>query len=67
MDHFDQVLSAALKSSSYNSGIKSAIQIGKKTLNRYYSQTDASGIYRISMGKSLIMGFKIMTSMINVT
>ena len=52
MDHFDQVLTSTMISAKYSAGIRAAIRIGKQTLNRYYSLTDASEIYRIAMGKS---------------
>ena len=34
--------------------IRAAIQVGRRTLNRYYSRTDDAEIYRIAMGKSCI-------------
>ena len=51
MDRFDEHLTTAmLASSKYSPAIRSAISMGKKTLNRYYSKTDLSDIYRIAMG-----------------
>jgi len=38
-------------SAKYSAGIHAAIRIGKQTLDRYYSLTDASEVYRIAMGK----------------
>lgn len=51
MDHFDQVLTTAMLSSKYSIAIRSAVRLGKKTLDKYYSKTDDSHIYRIAMGK----------------
>ena len=34
--------------------IRAAIELGKKTLDRYYSKTDDVEIYRIAMGKRCI-------------
>lgn len=35
--------------------LKQALAIGKRTLNKYYALTDASDIYRMAMGTSLIL------------
>ncbi|KAG6852411.1 hypothetical protein C0991_012278 [Blastosporella zonata] len=35
--------------SEYSAAIRSAVQLGKKTLNRYYSKTDYSNIYHFVM------------------
>lgn len=50
MDHIDEHLATAATNRIYPLAIKAAIAIGKKTLNRYYNQTDQSEIYRIAMG-----------------
>jgi hypothetical protein len=50
MDHFDEILATTLVSRKYSAAIHSAVQSGKATLNRYYSKTDHSEIYRIVMG-----------------
>jgi len=50
-DHIDTVFtSACLPSSKYKPAIRAAIETAKKTLNQYYSLTDASESYRIVMG-----------------
>ncbi len=41
MHAHDRVLSPAIKAS---------LELGKKTLNRYYSLTDSSEVYHITMG-----------------
>jgi hypothetical protein len=52
MDHIDMVFTnACLPTSKFNPAVRAAIKIAKKTLNRYYSLTDASELYRIAMGK----------------
>jgi hypothetical protein len=53
MDHIDEHLATAATNRTYPLAIKAAIAIGKKTLNRYYNQTDHSEIYRIAMGTCL--------------
>ena len=50
MDHIDEHLATAALSANYPNAIKSALAIGKTTLNRYYNKTDHSEIYRIAMG-----------------
>ena len=50
MDHIDEHLATAATNRIYPLAIKAAIAIGKKTLNRYYNQTNHSEIYRIAMG-----------------
>jgi hypothetical protein len=54
MDHIDEHLAMAATNCIYPLAIKAAIAIGKKTLNRYYNQTDHSEIYRIAMGTYFI-------------
>ncbi|KAF8238068.1 hypothetical protein L208DRAFT_1244315 [Tricholoma matsutake] len=51
MDHIDTYFTNAIKPSSGNNpAIWAGMGIVKKTLNRYYSLTDASETYRIAMG-----------------
>lgn len=50
MDHIDQVLATNAVDYQYSISIQAALTIGKKTLNRYYSKTDLSEVYRIAMG-----------------
>ncbi|KAH9987579.1 hypothetical protein BJV77DRAFT_922019, partial [Russula vinacea] len=49
MDTIDEVLATNALSSKYSVAIHAALSIGKKTLNRYYSKTDLSNVYRIAM------------------
>jgi hypothetical protein len=51
MDHIDEHLATAATNRRYPIAIKAALAIGKKTLNRYYDQTDQSEVYRIAMSK----------------
>ena len=50
MDHIDRTFSAAESNSMYNNAIRASISVAKRTLNRYYSMTDMSDTYRITMG-----------------
>lgn len=49
MDHIDEHLATVATSRKYPIAIKAAVAIAKKTLNRYYDQTDQSEVYRIAM------------------
>ncbi len=51
MDHIDKVFAtASLASEMFTPAIHASLLIAKKTLNRYYSMTDASKLYHIAMG-----------------
>ena len=50
MDHIDTTFTnMTLPSSKTNPAIHAAIEIAKQTLNKYYSLTDASELYQITM------------------
>jgi hypothetical protein len=49
MDHLNEHLATAASGHKYDTVIKAAIAVGKKTLNRYYDRTDHSELYRIAM------------------
>src|SRR6266508_5989627 len=51
MDHIDQHLATATCNNAYKPCIQAAVAIGKKLLNKYYSYTDHSELYRIEMGE----------------
>jgi hypothetical protein len=55
MDHIDEHLATAATNRGLSLAIKAALAIGKRTLNRYYSRTDHSDIYRIAMGRCFII------------
>ena len=50
MDHINEHLALVSVNQNYDPGIRAAITIGKKTLNRYYDWIDHSELYRIAMG-----------------
>ena len=54
MDHIDRHLASATRDDSYKPCIQAAVAMGKKLLNKYYSYTDHSELYRIAMSKFLI-------------
>ena len=52
MDHIDNVFTnACLPGSANDPAIRAAIEVAKRTLNRYYTLTDLSELYRIAMGE----------------
>ncbi len=51
MDYIDQQLMDSALDPKYSKSIKTAISLGKRTLNWYYNISDHSEIYRIAMGK----------------
>lgn len=51
MDHIDHEFTANAANPRYLKSIRSSLLVAKKTLNRYYSLTDASQTYRITMSK----------------
>lgn len=55
MDHMDRVLTSQSIDRTFEAPIRAALAMGKKTLNRYYTLTDASETYRISMSKCSIL------------
>lgn len=50
MDHIDRHLATAASNSNFDPAIQAALALGKKVLNKYYSLTDHSELYRIAMG-----------------
>ena len=50
MDHIDEFLKTMATSANFSRAVTAALDIGKRTLNRYYSKTDYSETYRIAMG-----------------
>ena len=51
MDHIDRHLTTSALNSSYHPAIKAALAMGKKLLNKYYTLTDHSEMYRIALSE----------------
>jgi hypothetical protein len=62
MDYINDCLSARANDRSLSPAIKASLGLGKKTLNRYYSLTDSSEVYRIAMGTHLSLHLSYMNS-----
>ena len=56
MDKLDSHLNPRTKK-PYHSAIHAAIRLARKKINRYYSLTDLSSVYRIAMGKLIYFSF----------
>lgn len=50
MDHIDKILTTNSLDNKFESSIRAALGLAKKTLNCYYNKTDHSEVYRIAMG-----------------
>ena len=55
MDHINDQLTTKALDKNLSPAIRAALGLAKKTLNRYYSQTDDSKAYRIAMGTYLTL------------
>lgn len=52
MDRIDALLSDA-PVEPLSPSVKYALKFARKSINKYYSKTDSSNVYRIAMGKFL--------------
>lgn len=52
MDNINATLEDAIANPKYNAAIRASLQLGKDLLNKYYSLTDESSVYRIAMSMS---------------
>jgi hypothetical protein len=50
MDHIDRALTMASRNKDNLKSIRTGVSLAQDTLNRYYSRTDQSEVYRIAMG-----------------
>jgi len=55
MDHLDKVFATNSLDTDYVMAIRASLAVGKRTINRYYSLTDSSKVYRIVMGEFLFI------------
>jgi hypothetical protein len=51
MDHIDTILALQSLERALDTPICLALAMGKKMLNRYYTLTDSTEVYRIAMSK----------------
>ena len=55
MDRMHKELLAASTNEAYSPAIRASLKLGLGLLNKYYSLTDNSELYRIAMGSSTIL------------
>ena len=55
MDHIDKYMATACQNMKNSKAIRSALTLGKQTLNRYYNKTDQSDVCRIAMGSLFLL------------
>jgi hypothetical protein len=55
MDYIDKHLASGSVNGKYLPSIRAAMVVGKKLLNKYYTLTDHSEVYRIAMGTLLLV------------
>ena len=53
MDHIDTVFRALKDNMAIHPAVRSAVALGKATLNHYYKLTDWATVYHIAMGMYL--------------
>ena len=53
MDLIDKHVTTCSLDSKLQAAIRTSLGLAKKTLNRYYTKTDDSELYRITMGKHI--------------
>ena len=58
MDKMHKELAAAAENVVYSPALQAALTLGKNLLDKYYSLSDDSEIYRIAMGKYNIISFQ---------
>ncbi|XP_006462317.1 hypothetical protein AGABI2DRAFT_54349, partial [Agaricus bisporus var. bisporus H97] len=49
MDDIDETLQTSIDDKKYSTALLHALTLGRRTLNKYYSHTDASELYRIAL------------------
>jgi hypothetical protein len=55
MDHMHATLKASIDDESIDLSIRAALSLGVQLLNKYYSLTDESEVYRIAISKSFVI------------
>ena len=58
MDAIDQAFATGIVNNrELSTPLRHALTVGKRTLNKYYQLTDNSHIYRMAMGKSIVLEY----------
>ena len=59
MDKMHAELTAAVENVEYLPALQAALELGKNLLNKYYSLSDNSEIYRIEMGMYNMISIRV--------
>ena len=59
MDKMHAELTTATNNLDYSPALQAALTLGKNLLDKYYSLSDDSEVYRIAMGKWNMISFKL--------
>lgn len=58
MDRMHDELLAACNNEEYSTAIRAALKVGMNLLNKYYSISDNSEVYRIAMGRFIYLFYR---------
>lgn len=57
MDKIDKHLASCAVDTAYSPALRGAFKLGKDLLNKYYSLTDSSDVYRIAISELFLIFF----------
>jgi hypothetical protein len=58
MDRMHTELTSAVENVEYSPALQAALSLGKKVLDKYYSLSDDSEVYRIAMGEYYMISLR---------
>ena len=67
MDKMHAKLTVAVENIDYSPSLKVALSLGKSVLDKYYSLSDESEIYRIAVGMYNLISFQLIVNLITST
>ena len=67
MDKMHAELTAAVENVDYSPALQAALSLGKSVLDKYYSLSDESEIYRIAVGMYNLISFQLIVNLITST
>jgi hypothetical protein len=67
MDKMHAELTAAAENVEYSPALQAALSLGKNLLDKYYSLTDDSEIYRIAMGMYNIVDLRLIANLLIIS
>jgi hypothetical protein len=64
MDKMHTELTAAADNVDYSPALQAALSLGKTLLDKYYSLTDDSEVYRIAMGMYILVDLRLVANLL---